>query len=87
MARKYPRFLYSNPGNTKSEGPFIVHLLEPRFVAVYGTKEDNGSWNVYPLEKNTEIEIPVLDAMIKWYRYSVPDARNYPMGDVTQSIK
>ena len=32
MARPYPRFVYSNPQNTKSHGPFIVHLLEPRLV-------------------------------------------------------
>jgi hypothetical protein len=32
MARDYPRFLFSNPQNTKSKGPFIVHLLEPRLV-------------------------------------------------------
>lgn len=30
MAREYPRFLYSDPKNTKSEGPYIVHLLFPR---------------------------------------------------------
>ena len=32
MKRNYPRFIYSNPKNTKSIGPFIVHLLEPRLV-------------------------------------------------------
>lgn len=32
MAREYPRFLFSNPQNTKSEGPFVIHLLEPRLV-------------------------------------------------------
>lgn len=30
MARQYPRFLYSNPKNTKSEGPFLIHMLPPR---------------------------------------------------------
>jgi hypothetical protein len=30
--RDYPKFLFSNPTNTKSKGPFIVHLLEPRLV-------------------------------------------------------
>lgn len=29
MAREYPRFLFSNPTNTKSQGPFVVHTLEP----------------------------------------------------------
>lgn len=33
MARKYPKFLWSNPTNVKSEGPFIVHTQEPRFLA------------------------------------------------------
>lgn len=32
MAREYPRFLFSNPKNTKSPGPFIVHCLEPRLI-------------------------------------------------------
>lgn len=33
MARKYPKFLWSNPTNTKSEGPFIIHTQKPRFIA------------------------------------------------------
>jgi hypothetical protein len=32
MGRKYPRFLYSEALNTKSEGPFIIHTLPPRFI-------------------------------------------------------
>ncbi len=32
MAREYPRFLFSNPQNTKSKGPFIIHCLEPRLI-------------------------------------------------------
>jgi hypothetical protein len=32
MARNYPRFLFSNPKNTKSPGPFVVHLLKPRMI-------------------------------------------------------
>jgi hypothetical protein len=32
MARKYPKFLWSNPSNTKSSGPFIVHTQHPRFI-------------------------------------------------------
>jgi len=33
MARKYPKFLWSDPPNTKSEGPFIIHTQIPRFIA------------------------------------------------------
>lgn len=42
MARQTPRFLYSNPQNSKSKGPFIIHTIEPRLIAkiVYGCKED-----------------------------------------------
>lgn len=32
MARNYPRFLFSNPINTKTTGPFIVHTLFPRGI-------------------------------------------------------
>ena len=30
MARGYPRFLFSDPQNTKSEGPFLVQLIFPK---------------------------------------------------------
>jgi hypothetical protein len=33
MARKYPKLLWSNPSNTKSSGPFVVHTQSPRFIA------------------------------------------------------
>lgn len=32
MARQYPRFLFSNPSNSKSKGPFIVHTLNPVMI-------------------------------------------------------
>lgn len=32
MAREYPRFLYSNPQNTKSPGPFVIYTLEPLLI-------------------------------------------------------
>lgn len=43
MARLYPRFLFSDPQNTKSKGPFVVHTLDPKFIVkvcrvpVYGS--------------------------------------------------
>ena len=43
MPRSYPQYLYSNPQNTKSKGPFIVHTIPPRFI-VQVTKF-NGSCN------------------------------------------
>ncbi len=32
MQRKFPRFLLSDPQNTKSKGPFITHTLYPKAV-------------------------------------------------------
>lgn len=39
MARPFPRFLYSDPRNTKSEGPFIVSTLEPLIICKIHTKQ------------------------------------------------
>lgn len=33
MARGYPRFLFSDPQNVTTPGPFVVHTLYPRFIA------------------------------------------------------
>ncbi len=30
MSRAYPKFLFSDPEDTKSKGPFIVHTLPPK---------------------------------------------------------
>ena len=32
MAKKFPRFLISDPTNVKEKGPFIIHTLEPQFI-------------------------------------------------------
>lgn len=52
MARNYPRFLFSNPKNTKSEGPFCVHLLSPKVICKvsYDVNQDIGSLTLEPLE-------------------------------------
>lgn len=56
MAREYPRFIFSNPQNTKSKGPFIVHLLEPRLVfRVKKLTHPNSttvSYSLVPLDKS-----------------------------------
>lgn len=72
MARQFPRFLYSNPQNTKSEGPFIVHLLPPRklyrvewlFVADDANLHEIKEWG----DRCTEDESrKVLKDLIKWF--------------------
>ena len=32
MARHFPRFLFSNPKNTKSEGPLIISTIPPLII-------------------------------------------------------
>lgn len=32
MVRQYPRFIFSNPQNTKSKGPFVVSLIPPILI-------------------------------------------------------
>ena len=39
MPREYPRFLYSNPQNTKSEGPFVVHCFPPQLLCKISVHE------------------------------------------------
>ncbi len=65
MSRQYPRFIFSNPQNTKSKGPFVVHLLEPRLLFKVFKNEDlpealpssyKGPWNM-----NKGIGIMLLD--------------------------
>lgn len=43
MARAYPRFLFSDPKNIKSAGPFIVHLLHPRLVFIVNFHTDSST--------------------------------------------
>ena len=50
MARAYPRFLFSNPKDTKSPGPFVIHLLEPRFIARVEVIERPHLYNLHLLE-------------------------------------
>jgi hypothetical protein len=54
MARQYPRFLFSNPQNTKSKGPFVVHTLDPVMIMV--AEENQGKWLCANLSKNVDPE-------------------------------
>jgi hypothetical protein len=70
MARQYPRFLFSNPKDTKSPGPFIVHTLEPQLIAVVTFAEDGGHFvdavEVFKPATKEKID-QVLYAMHDWY--------------------
>ncbi len=52
MARKYPRFLFSNPTYTKSKGPFVIYTLYPRTIFkvsrnLYDQEVNELTWEKY----------------------------------------
>jgi len=47
MGRNYPRFLFSDPQNTKSPGPFIVHTLFPRGILTIKKDGPAKGWSDY----------------------------------------
>jgi hypothetical protein len=75
MARSYPRFLFSNPKNTKTKGPFIVHLLYPKMICgVYNTKTYGINCFVIEQFEGTLAErIPALSDMRLWMEKQLKD--------------
>lgn len=76
MARKLPRFLFSDPKNTKSKGPFIIHTLEPRLIFRVaqcpnyepGRMTHNGRYILFfldEIEYSEQLE-EITDAIFKW---------------------
>lgn len=82
MAREFPRFLFSNPKNTKSKGPFVVHTLHPKFIVRIDTvpftakskhlSTQDGRFVITFLEEtkySDELRI-TTDALFSWLRTS-----------------
>lgn len=72
MARNYPKFIYSNVTNVKSNGEFIMHTLEPAFLAkvVHGKKITMEVVQTYGTVGMAGMELylqPILDRMVQWY--------------------
>lgn len=74
MSRQFPRFLFSNPKNTKSEGPFIVHLLEPKMICRLNFTPSNEPqlqmikcWDSEDITKQAF----VLNAMLNWVKSKI----------------
>lgn len=65
MARKFPRFLFSNPKNTKSEGPFIIHTMEPRFIAKVDIIERPHLFDIELLESWDFGDVPNEDELLR----------------------
>ena len=68
MARAYPRFLFSNPKNTKSKGPFIIHTLPPQVIC-----------KVIPL-KNRDFTLDYLDCFDSAYNGEISEVMNAMKG-------
>jgi hypothetical protein len=70
MGRQYPRFLFSNPKDTKSAGPFIVHTIEPRLIAKVTFATDGYHYvdalDVFTPTSKEKID-QVIYAMHDWY--------------------
>lgn len=39
MSRTYPRFLFSNPQDTKSKGPFLISTIPPLIICKVALRE------------------------------------------------
>jgi len=87
MAREYPRFLFSNPQNTKSKGPFVVHTMEPRFIVRVETAPSFG--NKYLSTNDGKLVLIFLDGvdytdalhkitddLFKWF-YKSPETKDW----------
>lgn len=68
MGRSYPRFIYSDPRNTKSAGPFIVHTLPPQMIVKVSFTEE-GFHQLKPLSVFT----PADDATVNEVIYRMHD--------------
>ena len=82
MARNYPRFLFSNPSNTKTPGPFIVHLLYPKFVATFKTKD---YWLITFLDEDFAYEsmMSAIEDAKQWFRKSyIEESYIFPFRNV-----
>ncbi len=78
MARGFPRFIFSNPQNTKGKGPFIVHCIFPRFLAkIIRLNERSKSIGLKILDQIDEVEPEELQKVLKqaddWVFYQRKD--------------
>lgn len=71
MSRNYPRFLFSNPINTKSKGPFVFHSIFPAAICkIIDYDQNNKTFGLEVLKmyddcSQTEIDLMLSD-MRNW---------------------
>ena len=82
MGRKHPRFLYCDTINTKSEGPFIIHALFPKFICKPEFDKKRNitdfllidNWDNAGLEERWQIEGEIR----KWFHFSGRQYSQHP---------
>lgn len=57
MPRQFPRFIFEEPQNTKTQGPFIVHTLSPKFICKVFPKDRKGNGPFFFSYDNCTIEV------------------------------
>ena len=68
--RSYPRFLFSDPQNVKSPGPFIIHTIEPRmiFKIIVGNNAYNvemiDDWSIHAGKNIEKLRSEALDWLL-----------------------
>lgn len=93
MARKYPKFLWSNPTNAKSDGPFIVHTQEPRFLAKAHFDEQRNFHSISILEMwddtygsfDPEVQ-EIKEEIFNWFEYSGRSMSIHPNDKIVWAI-
>lgn len=75
MAKSYPRFLFSNPTNTKSIGSYIVHTLNPPFLVKpkFDSKRNIVGYDIMKVwaENHDLLEVyEIADEIPLWFKMS-----------------
>jgi hypothetical protein len=77
MAKEYPRFIFSNPKNTKSKGPFVIHTLDPFIICSVNRDPyllhkknciSDGKLNIVPLNIDhlSDHNKSIVSQMLNW---------------------
>lgn len=93
MGRQFPRFLLCNSSTAKSKGLFIVHSLEPRFIAIPEFSEGRGIQDCRVIEvwsdgynKYDGKVLQVVEEIPNWWKYSGIHESNDPRDKVISGL-
>src|SRR5665213_802472 len=82
MGRKYPRFLYCDAINTKSEGPFIIHALQPKFICRPDFDKKRNIIDIQIVDNWDNASFTerhsIQEELRKWFNFSGRQYSNHP---------